>query len=88
MKKGVPTPEEPVDDLSKVKLGKAPVKPTEEKPEEPQVAQTKKPVKKVNIKCTLQNLITIRFYYYLYFTLPYYYFNVLFLKAGEARRIR
>ncbi|KAH9628229.1 hypothetical protein HF086_006706 [Spodoptera exigua] len=46
IKKGVPKPEEPVDELSKVKLGKAPSKPEETKLEEPQVAKTKKPVKK------------------------------------------
>lgn len=47
IKKGVPKPEEPVDELSGVKLSKAPTKPTEQKLEEPQQAKAKKSVAKV-----------------------------------------
>ncbi|CAH2099215.1 unnamed protein product [Euphydryas editha] len=46
IKKGVPKPEEPVDELTQIKLSKTPIKPETEKPEEPQIAQSKKPVKK------------------------------------------
>ncbi|KAM3957310.1 projectin protein bent isoform 8-T9 [Aphomia sociella] len=46
IKKGLPKPEEPVDEISKVKLSKAPTKPTEEIVEQPQVAKAKKAVKK------------------------------------------
>lgn len=46
IKKGVPKPEEPVDEISNVKLSKTPTKPAEEPAAEPQVAKTKKPVKK------------------------------------------
>lgn len=57
-KKGLPQPEEPVDELSKVKLGKAPQKPEETKLEEPQIAKTKKSVKKVNLNILLLINIT------------------------------
>lgn len=50
IKKGIPKPEEPVDEISQIKLSKAPIKPVEEKSEEPQVAQSKKPMKKVVLK--------------------------------------
>ncbi|XP_013148758.1 PREDICTED: muscle M-line assembly protein unc-89-like [Papilio polytes] len=46
LKKGIPKPEEPVDELSKVKLSKGPTKPGQVEPEEPQVAQVKKTAKK------------------------------------------
>lgn len=52
----MPKAEEPVDELSKVKLGKAPQKPEETKLEEPQVAKTKKPIKKVNFMNIVNNI--------------------------------
>nr|XP_037877238.1 muscle M-line assembly protein unc-89-like isoform X3 [Bombyx mori] len=46
IKKGIPKPEEPVDELTNIKLSKKPSKQIEEPLEEPQVAKTKKPVRK------------------------------------------
>lgn len=59
VKKGILKPEEPVDELSKVKLGKASTKPVEEKLEEPQVAKTKKPVRKVKVRIFWYKIIFI-----------------------------
>ncbi|CAG9796113.1 unnamed protein product [Diatraea saccharalis] len=50
IKKGLPKPEEPVDEISQIKLTKTPMKPTEQAAEESQVAKTKKPVKKIEQK--------------------------------------
>lgn len=54
IKKGIPKPEEPVDEMSKVKLSKTPTKPSEEKLEEAQTAKSKKPIKKVLLNVLLK----------------------------------
>ncbi|VVC89475.1 unnamed protein product [Leptidea sinapis] len=46
IKKGILKPEEPVDEISKVKLSKTSVKPKEENVDEPKVAESKKPIRK------------------------------------------
>lgn len=59
IKKGIPKPEEPVDELTNIKLSKKPSKQIEEPLEEPQVAKTKKPVRKVMINSLVKS---VRYY--------------------------